>query len=126
MFINCTNHPYETWGEAQRKAAEQYGEVVELPFPQVDSEWSVDELRRKVDEIAREIEAQGPDAVLAAGEFTLLFMLVDRLLNDGVKVVCTCSKRNTVTVMNADGTTEKTSVFSFEKFRDYAHYRNGE
>lgn len=124
MLINCSNHPYEMWAQPQREAAKCYGEVVDFPFPQVDSAWSVEEIRRRVDDIADRIEALEPDAVLAAGEFTLLFMLVDRLLGDGVKVICTCSKRIAAAEMKSDGTVEKTSVFSFEKFRDYAYYRN--
>ena len=124
MLINFSNHPYEMWAQPQREAAKCYGEVVDFPFPQVDSAWSVEEIRRRVDDIADRIEALEPDAVLAAGEFTLLFMLVDRLLGDGVKVICTCSKRIAAAEMKPDGTVEKTSVFSFEKFRDYAYYRS--
>ena len=36
MLINCTNHPYEIWNDAQRKAAAAYGEVLDMPFPQID------------------------------------------------------------------------------------------
>ena len=125
MLINCTNHPLDMWGEAQIEAAKCYGEVVDLPFPRVDPAWSVEELRRQADSIADRLEAQKPDAVLAAGEFTLLFMLVDRLLSDGVKVICTCSRRIADAEMRSDGSIEKKSVFTFETFREYAYYRKG-
>ena len=36
MLINCTNHPYEIWGEAQRNGAGCYGDVLDFPFPQID------------------------------------------------------------------------------------------
>ena len=30
MFINLTNHPSDKWSESQRKAAEEYGEIVDI------------------------------------------------------------------------------------------------
>ena len=127
MLLNCTNHPREIWNEPLKKAAEKlYGEIVDLPFPCVSPAWSERDLRREVAAYAAEIEAFQADAVLAAGEFTFLFMLVDKLLADGVNVICSCSERNTVEVKNADGSNEKKSVFLFEGFRPYARYQNKE
>ena len=63
-----------------------------------------------------------PDAVLAAGEFTLLFMLVDRLLQDGITVVSSCSTRETIEYKRPDGTNEKKAVFRFECFRRYEYF----
>lgn len=57
-----------------------------------------------------------------AGEFTFAFMLVDKLLQDGIRVMCSCSRRMTVEVKKDDGTNEKKSVFLFEGFRDYERY----
>lgn len=124
MLINCTNHPYEIWNDPQREAARAYGEVKDLPFPAVSPEADSDELRAMTDEYAERIEKQKPDAVLVAGEFTFAFMLVDKLLQDGVKVLSSCSKRVTQEVKREDGTNEKKSVFLFERFRDYAYYRH--
>ena len=127
MLLNCTNHPFEIWNEPQMEAAGKlYGEIVDLPFPQVSPAWSVHDLRREVEDYAARIEAYQADAVLAAGEFTFLFMLVDKLLADGVNVICSCSRRNTVEVKNPDGSNEKKSVFFFEGFRPYEHYINKE
>ena len=122
MLINCTNHPYEIWNEPQRLAAEVYGEVVDLPFPQVDPASTPGQIRMIVDRYAQQIEALQPDAVLAAGEFTCLFMLVDRLLKDGVEVVCTCSRRITDEEKKPDGSNEKKTRFFFEGFRRYEYY----
>ena len=37
MLLNCTNHPYFIWSEPMKEAAErQYGEVVDLLFPEID------------------------------------------------------------------------------------------
>lgn len=35
MFVNFTNHPSGSWGAAQRRAAQVYGEILDLPFPDV-------------------------------------------------------------------------------------------
>ena len=59
---------------------------------------------------------------MVAGELTFAFMLVDKLLSDGIKVVCSCSRRMTVEVKKDDGTNEKQSVFLFEGFREYTRY----
>ena len=123
MLINCTNHPFEIWNTAQREAAGAFGEVVDLPFPQIDPHSTPEELRRLAKEYAERIEAQQPTAALVAGEFTFAFLLVDKLLKDGVRVLCTCSRRMTQEFRNPDGTNEKRTVFVFDGFRDYTHYR---
>ena len=122
MLINCTNHPYEIWNEPQCKAASVYGEVVDLPFPPIEPFWSPEQLRQLARETAQKIEGKDPEAVLVAGEFTFVFMLVDKLLADGVTVLSTCSKRITTGVKKPDGTNEKKSVFAFECFRKYERY----
>ena len=122
MLINCTNHPYEIWNESQREAAKRYGEVKDLPFPQIDPNAEINDLRGIAAEYTEKIEELKPEAVLVAGEFTFAFMLVDKLLQDGVNVMTSCSKRVTEEVKNADGTNEKKSVFKFERFRKYAYY----
>ena len=65
--------------------------------------------------VAARIEALNADAVFLAGEFTFLFMLVDKLLKDGENVICACSRRETEEALRADGATEKRSVFVFER-----------
>lgn len=122
MLINCTNHPYEIWNDPQRKAAEAYGKVVDLPFPSIDPLHTSEDLRKLTEEYCEKIELQSPEAVLVAGEFTFAFMLVDKLLRDGIRVVCTCSRRITFETKKNDGTNEKKSVFMFEGFREYTRY----
>ena len=126
MLLNCTNHPYDSWGDAQREAALRlYGKVVDHPFPKVGPTWDVERVRSEVAAYADGIESIGPDAVLAAGDFSFLFMLVDRLLADGVEVVSSCSARNTVERLDENGNNVKTTVFAFEGFRPYARWSDG-
>ena len=54
-FINHTNHPSARWEEAQRCAAEAYGVIADIPFPQIPADWDEDAVRRLAEENAREI-----------------------------------------------------------------------
>lgn len=122
MLVNCTNHPVSMWGDAQLAAAEDYGAVVDLPFPNVDPKASPKEIRVLVNEISEKIDELHADAVLASGEFSLTFMLVDKLLRDGKTVLCACSERRTTESVTADGSVQKRSTFVFEQFRPYERY----
>lgn len=122
MMLNFTNHPYKIWSDAQKEAAARYGEVIDMSFPQIDPSISTEELRKMVEEYATKIESMNAEAVMAAGEFTFLFMLVDKLLADGVNVICSCSKRETVETQQPDGTNVKNSRFVFSSFRPYQRY----
>lgn len=123
MLINCSNHPYEMWNDLQKEAAKIYGEVKEIPFPAVDPAADIGQLRRLVMEYAGDIELKKPDAVFVAGEFTFTFMLVDKLLSDGMRVIASCSKRVTEEIKKEDGTIEKKSIFRFERFREYEYFQ---
>ena len=122
MLINFSNHPYEMWSEKQRESAKQYGEVLDFPFPPVAPDIDTEDLRKIVQDCAEKIEAMNPTAVMVAGEFTLIFMLVDKLLQDGVKVICTCSRRLTTERKLSGDSNEKTSIFVFERFREYDYF----
>ena len=37
IFINFSNHPSDRWSNEQKKAALNYGEIIDIPFPSVDS-----------------------------------------------------------------------------------------
>ena len=50
MFINYTNHKSSGWGEKQKAAAEKYGEIIDLDFPNVSPEWSEEELYQLADQ----------------------------------------------------------------------------
>ena len=122
MMIKCSNHPSNLWSPSQKEAAGVYGEILDIPFPQVDPRLDEAGLRQLVAEFATRIEALKAEAVFLAGEFTFLFMLVDKLLKDGENVICACSERKTEEVLRPDGASEKKAVFVFERFRKYSYY----
>ena len=57
--------------------------------------------------------------VLFMGEFSLVFMLMDALLDDGIPVLTAASRRVTTEHTQEDGTVVKTARFDFACFRPY-------
>lgn len=118
-FINLTNHPSTKWGADQLAAARQYGNIVDLPFPAVDPEASSDAIKTLADVcIAKVMEYDNP-VVLVQGEFTLVFAIVSRLKEMGIKAMAACAAREVVEHNSEDGTTTKSVVFRFCRFREY-------
>ncbi len=120
MLINFTNHPSVQWSEGQKKAAEMYGEIVDLPFPDVDPMWDSE----KIKEIAAIFEKKvchlliqdknGRNAVHLMGELTLCYELIKRLQKMGIQCIASTSRRNTITNRNS-----KITEFNFCRFREY-------
>lgn len=119
IFINHTNHPSARWSAAQRAAAEGYGEIVDLPFPDIAPDWDEAAVARLADRQAAAILGQAPAAVLCQGEFTYSYALIRRLAAAGIPVLAACSRREAQESIDASGHTLRTSVFAFLRFRRY-------
>ena len=121
MFINLSNHPSSDWPELQRKAAEAYGRLVDLPFPAVDPKAEPDEIELLAEQYEVKIrkllagESSGSFAVHLMGELTFCFALVARLQKTGIS--CMASTTSRETKVNHDGT--KNTRFGFVRFREY-------
>lgn len=113
-FINFSNHESVCWNAKQIASAMVYGEIVDIPFPQVDPMWTEDDIKEIGTEYLEKIMAYQPAAVMCQGEFSVAYYVVSHLKKRGITVVTACSKRNTVVNGN-----EKISRFEFEKFREY-------
>ena len=118
-FVNFTNHPSESWSEEQIKAAEAYGEIIDLPFPNVDSEATEEDIEKLGSEFVEKIENLNPSAVLCQGEFTLCYFVIAQLQKRGITVLSACSKRMVKERLSLDGQKEKVSTFQFVRFRNY-------
>lgn len=117
-FMNLSNHPSSSWEQKQWEAAAHYGEIVDMPFPQVSPECSQQEIEQLAEQCVNEIVGQGCDAditVHVMGEMTLTYAIVSRLKSRGIRCVASTTERNVA--MNDDGT--KMSEFTFVKFREY-------
>ena len=119
IFINYTNHPSAKWSAEQRAAAEVYGEIQDLQFPEVSPDMDMQEVAGLAEAETKKILAMKPKVVLCQGEFTLCFAVIERLLAAGIEVVAACSRRAVQELTDKDGTTRKQAEFRFVQFREY-------
>lgn len=118
-FVNLTNHPSIQWSQMQIDAAKRYGEITDLPFPAVKpdaDEQIVGEMAKK---LIVQVMALCPAAVCCQGEMTLTYKVVSLLKEKGICALAASSAREVVEEVAPDGTTHKTAVFRFCRFREY-------
>lgn len=123
LFLNLSNHPSAQWSAEQMQAAQAYGEVVDMPFPQVSPYADEDENELLVDDYCHRILKLANHHHLTVhlmGEMTFCFSLVCRLQALGITCVASCSERQAEDV--GDGI--KQSRFSFIRFRRYESITN--
>ena len=118
-FVNFSNHPSESWNEQQKTEAEKWGEIVDVPFPNVQPEASCEEIRNMAESCVEKIQEYYPTAVMCQGEFTLTYWVVKLLKERKITVVSACSKRQVTEENRENGVTCKKSVFKFVQFREY-------
>ena len=119
MFINHTNHASAKWSAAQKEAAHAWGEIEDLPFPDIGADWDEEHVAKLAEENAAKILAKKPRAVLCQGEFTYIYHLVNLLRAAGVTVLAAASRREAVEEQAEDGSVRKISRFVFTRFREY-------
>lgn len=120
MLINLSNHPSATWDAQQIKAARIYSEILDIPFPDIDPEWSEQEVSKLAEkyflEINELISGHSDNVVVhLMGEYVFCHILSNMLNENGIETIASTSKR--VSVLNADGS--KTIQFRFVRFRKY-------
>lgn len=119
MLINLSNHPSANWSAEQKQVAEQqFGEIVDLPFPTVDpngDEGYIATLSREYFQKVRTMSSGKNVTVHLMGEMTFTFALVQQLQAQGIPCVASTTKRVTRNLPN--GIQE--SKFQFVKFRNY-------
>ena len=118
-FINFSNHSSEYWNEKQRKAAMEWGTIIDIPFPMVDANATGKEIVKLAEQSVEEILKHSPRAVMCQGEFTLSYAVIRLLKEKNVLVVSACSDRVTYEEYLDDGTLMKHAQFDFVKFREY-------
>ena len=120
MLLNFTNHPSKIWSEKQKRTAIQlFGEVVDMPFPQIEvsaDEYYIsklaDEYLQKILHIAKNTRV----TVHLMGEQTFVFSLLKRLRKNDMECVASTTKR----IVKLDSTGQKKEVvFQFGRFRYY-------
>jgi hypothetical protein len=116
MLLNLTNHPSISWPANQKQTAlNQYGEIVDLSFPQIDPRLTSDQVERLVEEYIIKIRKIDPSAVHIMGEMTFTFRLVNKLKEIGIPCIASTTERK----VTEDDNGNKTSQFKFVQFRSY-------
>ena len=118
MLVNFSNHPSRYWDYKQREASQNYGELIDMPFPQISPSATVDELQKLTQQYVQRITSLGTlkeITVHIMGEMTFTYMVVTKLKELGISCVASTTERKTS--YGEDGT--KLSEFSFVKFREY-------
>lgn len=119
MLINLTNHPYCQWCNKQREASHVYGDVVDMPFPEVDEkadELYISTLADKYIQKILTMDEIYDVTVHLMGELTLTFALLKRLHKHGIPCVASTSKR--IVKEETEGRKGEV-IFQFERFRRY-------
>lgn len=119
MLINITNHPYATWDEKQKTAAQVYGECVDMPFPNISPQMDEDGVNRIVESFVERIMKMAVVDKLTVhvmGEFTFCYALIRKLHQAGVRCVASCTERDVTILENGS----KQVKFHFTRFREYS------
>ncbi len=116
MLLNLSNHPSSSWPEQQIQLANrQYGDIQDMPFPQIDPEADEIAIQNLAVQYLDRILPIHPKAVHLMGELNFTFELVRLLQSHGITAVASTTHRSTQEL--PDGT--KISKFEFVRFRSY-------
>lgn len=120
MLLNLSNHPSPNWHTKQQKVAvEKYGEIQDLPFPNIPPHCSSEEVKDLAQDYLQKIlilkREQAELTVHLMGELTFTFTLLQLLLKE--KIPCVASTSERMTQEGENGT--KIIRFEFVRFRNY-------
>lgn len=119
IFINHTNHASNNWSAEQIAAAEIFGKIIDIPFPEVPPNFDTAEVYQMALENLREFLKLSPVAVLCQGEFSYTVAMVEELKKNQIPVMAATSERIVSEVVESDGSTKRVSSFRFVRFRKY-------
>ena len=119
VFINLSNHNSADWSTEQITAANAYGELLDLVFPDVDPYWTDEKLNQVVDSYFAQIMAYPDPVVMLQGEFVFTYRLTNRLIRAGIPVFAACSKRKAIEYTDENDRHIRRSEFEFVQFRRY-------
>lgn len=117
MLINLSNHPSESWEGKQLEAACRYGDIQDIPFPDIVPQLSHEEICLLADEYAAKIARLARDCdvtVHVMGEMTFTYAVVSTLKDMGIRCVASTTER---IVKESEG--KRTYTFRFCQFREY-------
>jgi len=118
-FINFTNHPSSGWLKEQYAAALEYGEVIDIQFPNITPSFTSAMVSDLADKAVDTIMSYGKDIIVhIMGEMTFTYAVVSRLKAQGIKCIASTTERDpNKTITLPDGKIIK--EFKFVQFREY-------
>ena len=122
MFYNLSNHPHINWGNAQLEAARKWGDIEDVPFPEINAQLDEQDILRAAQECVKKIQMSKHDAILVAGEYGAVFPIIDELLNQGKTVLSTASDGKIAYHTADNGTSERIIHYNFLKFIPYRKF----
>lgn len=100
--------------------AKKYGDVVDLPFPEIDPYCSSEDIDHLVDSYYQQIiDLDSHPVVMIQGEYLFTYRLICKLKEVNIRVVAACSDRRTIEYIDDNGFTTRRSEFEFVDFKDY-------
>ena len=117
-LINFSNHPSCNWSEKQKEEALKYGEIIDIPFPEVDAKGDENYINNLTISCLDKIHSicdMGIVTIHLMGELTLTFSLLKRLQEMGIRCIASTSRRIVKEYTNG----RKEVTFQFERFRQY-------
>lgn len=117
LFVNLSNHFSDKWSALQVEAAELFGKIVDVPFPDIPPSANESSISDLAEEYVQKIQGIGEVSDITVhimGEMNFTYALVKRLRSQGICCVASTTCR---IVEERDG--QKISTFRFVKFRRY-------
>jgi len=122
MLINLTNHTSKNWSKEQLNAAiHLFDSVIDLPFPNVNSMASEEEVMQLVQEYLHMVFTREEEhiAVHVMGEMTFVFSFVKEAMKHDILCVASTSERIVNEWKDDNGDVRKDVIFKFCQFRQY-------
>lgn len=126
MLINVSNHLSIDWSKEKKEIANRlWGEIVDMPFPEIDPNWGgskvcdaaynfSDIIRQKINESSDKINA----VYIMEGEMSFTYSLIHVLMDSYILCVASTSKQ----IKQEDKNGNKTIISQFVKFRKYPYF----
>lgn len=120
VLINLSNHPQNKWLKKQLEAAKKYGEVIDMPFPQIDAKTNSEDVKELAREYAQKIIDDYDDGdteitVHIMGEMTFVYNFVRLFQGCGIRCIASSTQR----IVEEEEPGKKITEFHFEDFREY-------
>jgi len=117
MLINLSNHPSSSWNEKQKKEALKYGNILDIPFPDISPDIGTEDVEKSAQsyfKLCKDTASPDKATIHIAGEPVFCFLLIQLLLKENY----TCIVSTTERIVREENN-EKISVFEFNRFRKY-------